>query len=73
MAQRKRRVQRGSSDKLTVSEVANKVGVHPATVSRWIRSGDLRSTSEKGITVVTRAALKKFEREFLQVVGGHHG
>lgn len=66
MAPRKRRVGSSSSDVLTVAQVAQETGVHPSTVYRWIQSGDLASREVKGVKVVSRAALRKFQREFLE-------
>lgn len=66
VAPRKRRIPRSPGDKLTVTEVAKEAKVHPSTVYRWIQSGDLASGMEKGGKVVSKAALRKFKREFLQ-------
>jgi len=43
---------------LTVAEAAVRVGRSPETVRRWIRSGRLSATSERGRLVVEPAELE---------------
>lgn len=65
MAPRKRRVGRNASDKLAVADVARQMGVHVSTVYRWIASGDLACSEERGLKIITKTALAKFKKDFL--------
>lgn len=51
-------------DRISVSALAVRLGVHPATVHRWVRHGvggaRLRTTKLGGRTIVTAADLSDF-------------
>lgn len=63
--QRRRPVAQDDPDYLTVVGAASAAGVHVSTVYRWLRSGDLPSEERRGVTIVSRAALAEFQRQFL--------
>jgi excisionase family DNA binding protein len=49
----------------TVEEVASRLAVHPETVRKWIKNGQLRATNLGGRAGyrISRAALEQFLRE----------
>jgi excisionase family DNA binding protein len=49
----------------TVEEVASRLAVHPETVRKWIKNGELRATNLGGRAGyrIARSALEQFLRE----------
>jgi excisionase family DNA binding protein len=49
----------------TVEEVASRLTVHPETVRKWIKNGELRATNLGGRAGyrISRSALEQFLRE----------
>jgi excisionase family DNA binding protein len=49
----------------TVEEVASRLAVHPETVRKWIKNGQLRATNLGGRAGyrISRSALEQFLRE----------
>jgi len=49
----------------TVEEVASRLSVHPETVRKWIKNGELRATNLGGRAGyrIARSALEQFLRE----------
>lgn len=48
---------------LTRAQVADIFGVHPLTVGRWIKAGQLRATSNGGRWYISPAAVREFAAE----------
>jgi excisionase family DNA binding protein len=55
----------GQETYLTVQDVANRLSVHPDTVRKWIKTGELEAISLGGTAGyrITQAAVDKFVRE----------
>ena len=46
-----------------IARVARLIGVHPATVGRWVVAADIEAGRRTGLTSLERARLRALERE----------
>lgn len=56
------RVARGRDSKTTIEQVAKDFGIHPTTLTKWLRQADVEDGVKPGVTEEQNAELRELKR-----------